>query len=159
MAIPTSPVIADRSKATSVQPIQSTALVAQLTSNVTNTATSATLVTGLTAATNTVGALVKYVRVIVSGDSVYNSGANSVIISCWVGTVGSGTQVGQYTDAAQSSAPSPLVAVFYIPVSTAGAVVMGSSYTVNIGMHGSGAGTNTLVASTTAPCTMTVEFI
>lgn len=129
----------------------------QLTSNVTNTATSATQVTGLTQ-TFTVpkitgtAASTYWVKVILSGDSVYNSGANSVILTAWVGTVGTGTQFGQSTDSAQSSAPSPITDVFYL------AAIAGTAYTVNIGMHGSGAGTNTLVAGTTNPLTMAIEL-
>ncbi len=159
MAIPSTPTIADKARFNSVQPLQSTALVAQLTTSATNTATTATLVTGLTATTNVVGSLVKYVRVMLSADSVSNSGANNVILTCWVGTVGSGTQVAQSSYTVQSGALSSVDTLWLIPVTTAGTIVAGSSYTINVGMHGSGAGTNTLTAGATLPVTMTVEFI
>lgn len=143
----------------SVQAVQSTALVSQLTTSVTNTATSATQVTGLTAKTNLVSPMTQYFRVTLTGDSLSNSGANSVILTLWAGTVGTGTQVAQYSDSAASGALAALSAVFYVPVSTTSALVPGSQYTLNIGMHGSGAGTNTMYASTTAPVTMVVEAI
>ena len=159
MAFLTRPKVADRSPWENVTSIQSTALVAQLTTSATNAATSATQVAGLTATTTQVNSKTQYFEVFLSGDSVSNSGSNNVVITLWVGTVGTGTQVGSFSATAQSGALVPLAATFFVPVSATSALVPGSSYVLNIGMHGSGAGTNTMTAGATSPVTMVVQAI
>ena len=124
-------------------------------SSLTNTATSATAVSQLTSGAFIVPALTKYLKVTLTGDSVSNSGANNVIISAWIGTVGSGTSLGTDTNTAQSGAKAGLDMVFIIP--TTG--LTNTSITINIGMHGSGAGTNTITTSATSPLIMLVESL
>jgi len=123
-----------------------------LVANKTNTATTATAVTGLTTGSIVLPAAVQTLEFNLDGDSVTNSGANSVIVTLWDGVVGSGTQIGQWTSN-QTGDATPLSARFFVNV------IPGSTHTYAIGMHGSGAGTNTMVASSTAPLNYTVKAL
>lgn len=125
---------------------------APIVTNATNTATSATQVTGLTSGTQILPSWTQELEFTVTGDTISNSGANSVIVTLWDGTVGTGTQIGQSTTIA-TGGKTPINFCFYQTV------VGGSTHTYNIGMHGSGAGTNTLAASATAPCYFTVKAL
>ena len=152
MAIPVTPPISDTPPQNSVQPVQG---LAQITTNATNTATSATQVTGLSV-TFVVQPGTKYLIANLVSDSISNSGANNVIMTVWNGTVGTGTQVGQSTNTAQSGAKGSLSENYMILISSLG-VSAGSSVTLNVGMHGSGAGTNTLAAAATYPASFWVD--
>lgn len=151
MAIPTLPARASIPPWNNVRPVQGTSV--QLTTAATNTATSATQVTGLTN-TFVIQPNTRHLFVHLTADSVSNSGANAVIISLWNGAVTSGTQVGQASATAASGALAPLQATFYIPITGA---LWNTSITLNIGMHGSGSGTNTIAAGATLPISFWTE--
>ncbi len=146
MAIPTTAAVASRSPWNNVRPHQGTAVT--LTTNVTNTATTATQVTGLTN-TFVVKPNTTNLMFFLQADNFTNSSTNNVIITLWDGVVGTGTQIGQYTLGQQSAAPNEASLMFFIPIAGS---LWNTSKTYNIGMHGSGAGTNTLVCGTTNPC-------
>lgn len=145
--IPTTPAVADRPPWKSIQTVQGTPV--SLTANVTNTAVSATLITGLTD-TFTVVSRTQYFLVILQADQMATSGSGTVALSLWNGTVGTGTQVGQAT------IPNPgdnVSVVWVVPVTAA---QFSTSITLNVGVVQSSAGTFTLTAGTTNPCTLTV---
>jgi hypothetical protein len=146
MAIPTTPAVASRPPWKNISPLRGTPV--QLVTNVTNTATSATQITGLTTSFY-IDRLVSGIILKLQVDNFTNSSTNNVIITAWIGTVGTGTQVGQFTLGAQSASANPGDLSFFIPAS---ALTLGASTTFNVGMHGSGAGTNTLVCGSTNPC-------
>lgn len=149
MAVPNSPSVADRPAWLNVKPIQGTPV--QLTSNVTNAATSATQVTGWTVSYK-VGARAQWLLLIAEADNVTNSGSNAVVMTAWNGVVGTGTQFGQSTNPTASA----LSGVFVLPVTSA---MVGTTVTLNVGMHGSGAGTNTLVCGATNPATLALMVL
>lgn len=157
MAIPTTPNQAEVSPANNVTPVQ--VAITPLVANQTNTATSATQVTGLTLAVPVINPLGDYVRVTLSADSLSNSAANNVIITLWAGTVGTGTQLAQETNTAQSGAKAGLSTSWIIPIVSTAAINQTAAVTLNIGMHGSGAGTNTMVGSSTAPIFFAAEVL
>ena len=157
MAIQATPVTSNRPPWDCIQPVR--AFATPITTSATNTATSAAQVTGLTLTPPTMGSLVQYVRVNLTGDSVSNSGANNVIITLWLGTVGTGTQLASTSATAQSGALAPLDVHWMIPATSTYGLAPGSSYTFNIGMHGSGAGTNTMTAASTSPILYSVEYL
>jgi hypothetical protein len=147
MPVLTSPAVAERPPWDNVTPIQGTPVVA--TSNLTNTATSATLITGMSI-TFTLNSKTSSILMIFNGDSVSNSGANNVVITAWLGVVGTGTQVGQTTFGAQSGAVASCQGSFAVSPSLL-SLTPGTSYTLRLAMHGTGAGTNTITAGTTNP--------
>lgn len=125
---------------------------AQITSNFTTTNTSATQVTGLTV-TVTIPTGTTKARVTGYTGSLGNvSGANGCILTLWDGTVGSGTQIGQYNMIPSSSGTSNVGA-------TAVAVYAASagSHTYNIGLASNSSGTSQVGAGVSQPSYILVE--
>ncbi len=154
MPVSTSPVVAERPPWENETPLRGT--LATLTANATNTATTATQVTGLTTSAFVIPSKTTALLVFLQADNVSNSGAVNTILTLWSGVVGTGTQVGAFTHGGQSGVTAAVSDVFYVPVTSS---MIGTSVTYNIGMHGSGAGTNTLVAGATDPCNLFVLAI
>jgi len=123
---------------------------AQITADITTSATSATLATGLST-TVTIPAGGRSVKVTGYLPTAYNNGANQVRVTLWDGTVGSGTQIGAAFNgnAAGQAVPFTIMAIV---TPSAG------SKTYSVGYHGSG-GNTTIQCASTGPAFILVEMI
>ncbi len=124
---------------------------AQITASFVTIATSATLVTGLTAAV-TIPSGSRRVEITVYFFNTANSGANVDVLTLWDGAVGAGTQLQQFNSTV-STAQNGATMVWVSNV----APVAGAK-TYNVGAQVT-AGTGTFSASATAPAFILVKVI
>jgi hypothetical protein len=125
----------------------------QITSNFTTTATSATLVTGLSA-TVTIPSGGRRVKITVFSRALYNSATSaSSELTIWDGTVGTGTQLSQaHGMQSGGTGTTPGIAMAVVTPSA-------GSKTYNVGLHSAAAGTATLEAGALYPAFLLVETI
>lgn len=125
---------------------------AQITSNFSTASTTATLVTGLSAAV-TIPAGGRRVKVTAFVEAIYNSTASYMTLAIWDGSVGSGTKVSQSQFyQVGSTAQSTTISCIGVVTPPAG------SKTYNISFHTSG-GTANIEAAATYPAFILVEAI
>lgn len=125
---------------------------AQITTTFTTTATTATLVTGLSA-TVTIPTGSRKIKITAWGQDIYNSVSNSQSkLSIWDGTVGSGTQLTEAVFVAASNFQAAPVIAIAVVTPAAG------SKTYSVGLRAS-ANTAGFECSATSPAFLLVEAI
>ena len=128
----------------------------QITANFSTTSTTAVQITGLTS-TVTVPAGGRRVKITVYCRDVYNSGTTPMgaFLSIWDGTVGSGTQLQEYSMAQNTTSGLASVGIMMAVVTPSA-----GSKTYNVGMRTQTAGgTSNLESGATYPAFILVEAI
>lgn len=131
-----------------ITPYQTTTTLlgyAQITSNFTTTSSSTVQVTGLSVTVTAPGS--RRLEITFSSSTVASS-SGVAIVEIWDGTVGSGTQIGQYNVSGTNHGAT----VIATPLPSAG------SHTYNIGYRVT-SGTGTLAAGSTSPAFIAVKVI
>ena len=124
---------------------------AQVTTGQNTTSTSYVQATGLTS-TVTIPSGGRNVKITYFSRNLYNGGGNSVYISIWDGTVGSGTQLAETSQATASGTTSSGVCIAVVTPSA-------GSKTYNIGLKSGSSTTAGFDAAATYPAFMLVELI
>lgn len=125
---------------------------AQSTTNFSTSSTSATQITGLTAAV-TIPAGSRKIKITLFSGAVYNStAANPSTLTIWDGTVGSGTQLSRATGLEGGSSSSGAIAMAVVTPAA-------GSKTYNGALHASTSGTATAEAAAIYPSFILVEAI
>lgn len=127
---------------------------AQITSNFSTSATSATQVTGLTAPITTpIGG--RGVKITAFGGTFYNSGTDAAsAVTIWDGSVGGGTQLA-FARGFQAGGSGTTAMMCIAVVAPAAGLLK----TYNVAIHSLAAGTATVEAATTAPAFILVEAV
>lgn len=124
---------------------------AQITTSFTTTNTSATQITGISATVTIPTGATKVKVTVFSYFASHSVQYDYSVITLWNGTVGSGTQIGQWDSQAVNGGGGAACSLVSITTTSAGSV------TFNAAINVAGAGTGTFSGSSTAPAYILVE--
>ena len=138
-------------KASSSNPVWQYLGYAQITSDFTTTNTSATQITSLTVTATVPGGYTKVRVTVYSADLQNATSGDGAVLTAWSGTVGSGTQIGQFNVATTSTSQNQGANLVTICSPSTGSI------TFNAGLSAVTGGTARFGASSTSPAFILVE--